>query len=329
MRWPTSAPSRCLVDAAAAAVSGGKRLRPAFCYWGWRGAGAPDDDEIIAPPPALELLQASALVHDDVMDALRHPARPARHPPAFAALHRDSDLTGTPDRSARRRASCSATCCLAWSDEMLRAQRPARPTRLPALRYFDSMRTELIVGQYLDLLDAGQRRRVASRGRCGGSGTSPRSTPSSGRSTLGAALAGAGQDLLTAYSAYGVPLGEAFQLRDDILGVFGDPQVTGKPAGDDLREGKRTVLAARAMESASPEDRATLLAALGRPDLDAAGCGRCPAGDHLVRSPCGRRAADQPAHRRRAHGSRPGHDRRRRGTRSAGGLADAATKRDV
>ncbi len=77
-----------------------------------------------------------------------------------------------------------------------------------------------------------------------------------------------------AYSGYGLPLGEAFQLRDDILGVFGDPAQTGKPAGDDLREGKRTYLVAAAFESASPSEAGVLRRRLGEADLDEAGVDR-------------------------------------------------------
>jgi len=84
---------------------------------------------------------------------------------------------------------------------------------------------------------------------------------------LGGALAGAPDELLRGYSAFALPLGEAFQLRDDVLGVFGDPVTTGKPAGDDLREGKRTVLIALALGQASAAESAFVDAKLGSPDL--------------------------------------------------------------
>jgi geranylgeranyl diphosphate synthase type I len=84
-------------------------------------------------------------------------------------------------------------------------------------------------------------------------------------------LAGADDKLLSAYSSYGLPLGDAFQLRDDVLGVFGDPAETGKPAGDDLREGKRTVLIAMALANADAGQAALVQRLLGDPDLSAAG----------------------------------------------------------
>jgi geranylgeranyl diphosphate synthase, type I len=259
-----------LIDAAAAAVSGGKRLRPAFCYWAWRAAGAPDDDRIIVAASGLELLHASALVHDDVMDEsdLRR-GHPSSHR-AFADLHRESHLTGSPDRFGLGAAILLGDLLLSWSGHQLRASGLPLDAITRGLTYFDSMRTEVISGQYLDLL-----------AQASGEDSVPRAMRvlrfKSAKYTVerplhvGAALAGAGDELITALSSYGVPLGEAFQLRDDVLGVFGDPLVTGKPAGDDLREGKRTVLTALAMESASPRDRKTLTTNLGRHDLDEAG----------------------------------------------------------
>jgi geranylgeranyl diphosphate synthase type I len=139
---------------------------------------------------------------------------------------------------------------------------------------FDRMRTELMGGQYLDMLE-----QVLATRRPGGALERARRVIryKSAKYTvehpllLGGRLAGADDDLLTAYSAFGLPLGEAFQLRDDVLGVFGDPSETGKPAGDDLREGKRTVLVAKALEHASPAQAELVARLLGDPCLDVAG----------------------------------------------------------
>ncbi|MBE1610849.1 polyprenyl synthetase family protein [Actinopolymorpha pittospori] len=233
-------------------ISGGKRLRPAFAYWGWRGAGGePDDTRMIVAAAALELLQAAALVHDDVMDdSDTRRGRPAVHK-RFATLHGERGWEGPAERFGLGGALLLGDLCLCWSDEMLRGCGLPPDRLLPAFGYFDTMRTEVMAGQYLDLVT-----------QASGSTSLPRAMRvvryKSAKYTverplhLGGALAGARPDLLSAYSAYGLPLGEAFQLRDDILGVFGDPTVTGKPAGDDLREGKRTVLAAEALEAATP-----------------------------------------------------------------------------
>lgn len=130
---------------------------------------------------------------------------------------------------------------------------------------WDELRIELNVGQYLDLLgtarsdtDAASARRIARY--------------KSGKYTverplhLGAALAGSLDRLAPVLSAYGDPLGEAFQLRDDLLGAFGDSTRTGKPVGDDLREGKPTTLLAEATTRSDDRQR-VLLARIGEPDL--------------------------------------------------------------
>ncbi len=109
---------------------------------------------------------------------------------------------------------------------------------------------------------------------------------------LGAALGGGRSALHEALAAYGLPLGRAFQFRDDLLGVFGDPAVTGKPAGDDLREGKRTVLIAHAYAQTTPAGRAVLRRHLGDPNLDAEGVRELRRVDQRNRRSPGRRADD-------------------------------------
>lgn len=263
-----------LVDAIADLVRGGKRLRPAFCYWGWRGAGGDDGEEILHAAAAMELFQAAALIHDDVMDGSdTRRGMPAVHR-RYAALHAGSSWTGDSERFGLAGAVLAGDLCLAWSDELFTAS-GLDPHRLARGRGpFDRMRTELMAGQYLDILeqavaspdpsDAVTRARRVIRYK-------------SAKYTIeeplliGATLAGAPPSLLASYSAYGLPLGEAFQLRDDVLGVFGDPSLTGKPAGDDLREGKRTVLIAETLRAADAGQATLVHGLLGHPDLDAAG----------------------------------------------------------
>jgi geranylgeranyl diphosphate synthase, type I len=259
-----------LLDTARIAVSGGKGLRPAFCYWGWRAAGAPDDDRVPSAGAALELLHASALVHDDVMDASQvRRGRPAAHL-EFAALHTERGWAGAGDRFGAGAALLLGDLLLSWSAELMRRSGFDPPALTRALPYVEAMRTELIAGQFLDLVaQAGAEDSVT---RAMGVLRYKAAKYTVERPLqVGAALAGAEQPLLGALSAYGVPLGEAFQLRDDLLGLFGDPGVTGKPAGDDLREGKRTVLTALAMQTAGAADRALLAASIGDAELDAAG----------------------------------------------------------
>ncbi|MFI6979586.1 polyprenyl synthetase family protein [Embleya sp. NPDC050154] len=253
-------------------LDGGKRLRPGFCYWGWRGIAGPDaeDAAIVRAATALELLQASALIHDDLMDSSdTRRGKPAVHR-RFEGLHATSGWVGSGESFGSAAAILLGDLCLSWCDEMFgasgvddRALRAAKPL-------FDVMRTEVMAGQYLDVLEQAM-----------GGGSVERSRRvmrfKSAKYTIerplhvGAALAGADRAALDAYSAYGLPLGEAFQLRDDVLGVFGDPERTGKPAGDDLREGKRTVLLALAGERADAAQAEVLTALLGDPALSDTG----------------------------------------------------------
>ena len=247
-------------------VAGGKRLRPAFCYWGHRGAGAADSDAIVAAAAALELFQACAIIHDDVMDGSdTRRGQPAAHR-RFAALHRGSDWHGDPEAFGAGAAILLGDLCLVWSDEMLATSGfgPAETAR--GDRVFAGMRSELMGGQYLDLLEQARGGGSVERALRVARYKSAKYTIERPLH-LGAALAGASGELMEAYSGYGLPLGEAFQLRDDLLGVFGDPAQTGKPAGDDLREGKRTALVAMTLQRASSAQASLVREHLGDPHL--------------------------------------------------------------
>ncbi|MEV4822823.1 polyprenyl synthetase family protein [Micromonospora sp. NPDC049274] len=254
-------------------LGGGKRLRPAFAYWGFRGAGGVDDDQVLTALAALEFVQASALIHDDLMDRSdTRRGEPAVHR-RFATRHRAAGWGGDPDGFGDAAAILLGDLCLVWSDELLhsagldlRAVARARPV-------FDEMRTEVTVGQYLDVLTQVTGDTSVERASKVARYKSAKYTVERPL-LLGAALADAGEDVRTTYSAYGLPLGEAFQLRDDVLGVFGDPAQTGKPAGDDLREGKRTYLVAAAVEATDDAGRELLLGRLGDPNLDEQGVGQ-------------------------------------------------------
>ena len=250
-------------------ISGGKRLRPMFCYWGWRATGAPDGVGILRAAASLELVQACALIHDDVMD--RSDTRrglPTAHR-SFAALHDSLGWPGSGDNFGTGAAILLGDLSLTWADEMLLSAELPPSDLLAAKPVFDEMRVEIMAGQYLDLVE--QARGGGSRDRAlrvvrfkSAKYTVERPLH------LGAALAGGSPELIKQLSIFGLPLGTAFQLRDDLLGVFGDPAVTGKPAGDDLREGKRTYLVAVAMERANPAQTRLLDTQLGNPNLTAA-----------------------------------------------------------
>jgi len=254
-------------------LRGGKRLRPAFGYWGYRGAGGADSDQVVTALAALEFLQASALIHDDLIDRSdTRRGEPSVHR-RFAGRHRAEGWSGDPDGFGEAAAVLLGDLCLVWSDELLHAGGIDPATLSRARPVFDEMRTEVTIGQYLDVLT--QVTGTTSVERAGKVARLKSAKYTVERPLLlGAALAGAGPEVVAAYSAYGLPLGEAFQLRDDLLGVFGDPELTGKPAGDDLREGKRTYLIAAARETADAAGRRDLDRLLGAPDLDAAGIAR-------------------------------------------------------
>ena len=224
-------------------LAGGKRLRPAFCHWAFVGAeGDLSDSMVVDAGAALELLHTFALIHDDIMDgSATRRARDTIHV-QFEARHALAGWRGEGRRFGEGVAILAGDLAFVYADRMLAGAPRA------ALDVFTELRIEVNVGQYLDLVGTARGRvpEDAARRIC---------RFKSGKYTierplhLGAALAGRMPELGGALSAYGLPLGEAFQLRDDLLGVFGDQAVTGKPVGEDLREGKPTVLFAVAAEA--------------------------------------------------------------------------------
>ena len=257
-----------LVAAARLAIGGGKRFRAAFCLWGYRAVAAEpvhpvDEAALVRAAAALELLHASALVHDDLMDAseLRR-GRPATHK-AFEDVHRASGWSGRPEQYGAAAALLLGDLLLSWSDELLRRCGLPHDVVRDALTWFDTTRSEVIAGQFLDVS-------VQARGQSDVDLAMLVLRYKSAKYSVerplhvGAALAGAAPEVLASLSDVGLPLGEAFQLRDDLLGVFGDPHVTGKPAGDDLSEGKRTVLVALTLGAAPGSAARRLDAQLGR-----------------------------------------------------------------
>ncbi|HLY34388.1 MAG TPA: polyprenyl synthetase family protein [Jatrophihabitantaceae bacterium] len=251
-------------------LEGGKRLRPMFAYWGWRCVHGRDDDDgaLVTAAACLELLHACALVHDDVMDAsATRRGRPAAHI-AFADLHRAARWLGDPEVYGTAAAIVLGDLLMSWADAMFSTAALPASVRDETRRVWDDMRQLVMAGQYLDVLvQARGEYSVDDALRVAMFKTSKYTVE--GPLHFGAAAAGAGPETFAALTAYGLPLGEAFQLRDDVLGVFGDPDVTGKPAGDDLREGKRTLLVALAMTRANEEQAALLRARLGDRSLDA------------------------------------------------------------
>ncbi len=254
-------------DALADYVAGGKRMRPGFCFWGALGAGGEDTDELVVAASALELFQACAIVHDDVMDGSdTRRGKPAVHR-AFSSHHKSQGWYGDADAFGAGAAILIGDLALSWADEMLLSSGLANPT---AMRVFSQMRTDVVGGQYLDLLSQASGTTTVEAALRVAHWKAAKYTIERPLH-LGAAIADAEPAVYASYTAYGLPLGEAFQLRDDLLGVFGDPSVTGKPAGDDLREGKRTALVATALEHATEAQTSVVRRHLGDPALDDVG----------------------------------------------------------
>ncbi len=265
------------------ALSGGKRLRPAFCVWSYLAAGGDTGQlpAVIRAAASLELLHVSALVHDDVMDAsdLRRGV-PAAHR-LFEALHLESAWLGDSATFGRSGAILLGDLLVMWSVQLLQRSGLGSGALERALPLVEAMRVEVTCGQYLDVVAQAQPLQTgpdggAEIGRALDEASRVVEYKSARYTVLrpcqaGAAMADAPAELTEALAAYGSPLGRAFQYRDDLLGVFGDPRLTGKPAGDDLREGKRTVLVAHALAGADARGRELLAQRLGDPELDDAG----------------------------------------------------------
>ena len=245
-------------------LSGGKRLRPAFCHWAFVGAGGDSEDPLIVDAgAALELLHSCAILHDDVMDAsrVRHGTETVHY--AHEARHRRASWSGEARRFGDGVAMLLGDLAFVYADLLLAG------TNDEVAEVFTELRLEVNLGQYLDLVGTARRDSDLDTAR-------RISLYKSGKYTverplhLGAALADRlnGSDgLADALSGYGLAVGEAFQLRDDLLGAFGDPSVTGKPVGEDFREGKPTPLYALAVSHAAAGDLRSLEALYGTPDL--------------------------------------------------------------
>ena len=251
-------------------INGGKRFRPLFAAVGAMGAGSHLSDSEIRAFASLELLQACALVHDDLMDASdTRRGEPAIHK-LFESMHESEKYQGKATQFGLSASVLIGDLALIWSDQMLNSSGIKSESLLAALGVHDEMRVELIAGQYLDVFEQARGTQSVAQALNIARYKSAKYTIERPLH-LGAAIAIPDPlmraKLVSIYSEFGLPLGEAFQLRDDLLGVFGDPKVTGKPAGDDLREGKRTVLMAMTHDRISGAAEAEFLAEFGNHDI--------------------------------------------------------------
>ena len=223
---------------------GGKRVRPAFAYWTFLGSGGrAEDSSIVDLCAGLELLHAFALLHDDVMDGSDMRRHHETAHVGAARRHRESGWRGEDRRFGEGVAILLGDLALTYADQLM------GPLDRTTREVYSELKTELVVGQYLDLVSAARGDTDGDRGRRIVLYKSAKYTVERPMH-LGAALAGRFDELSGPLSRVGIPLGEAFQLRDDLLGVFGSSTTVGKPVGDDLREGKATLLLTLATEHA-------------------------------------------------------------------------------
>ncbi|HEX5543521.1 MAG TPA: polyprenyl synthetase family protein [Micromonospora sp.] len=240
-RWEAVDPrGRVPVDAIAELIeAGGKRLRPAFCVTGFLAAGGdPDDPTIVDAAAGLEFLHAFALIHDDVMDhsSLRRgmPTVHVRH----TGEHTARGWRGESRRYGESVAILAGDLAYSYADRLLAAVPPA------AREVWSSLTSETIIGQFLDIAVAAESVVDPELSRWIAVGKSGRYSIHRPL-VLGAAIAGR-TDLGSAFQEYGTTLGEAFQLRDDLIDAYGDTDAAGKPTGHDLKQHKMTLLLALA-----------------------------------------------------------------------------------
>ncbi|MEW1913962.1 polyprenyl synthetase family protein [Kitasatospora sp. NPDC085895] len=249
-------------------LAGGKRLRPLLCVCGWyAGGGATDCSPAVRAAAGLELFQAFALIHDDVMDASdARRGRPSAHRALAAAYTAGGGPASRAEEHGLGAAVLLGDLALIWSDELLHQASLTVRGSERVLPLLDEMRSEVVYGQYLDLQTTGRLSDdVESALRVVRYKTAKYTVERPLQ--IGAALAGATPGVYAALSAFALPLGDAFQLRDDLLGVFGDPREMGKSVLDDLRAGKATVLMALAVQRASRSELRSLRARFGRRNL--------------------------------------------------------------
>lgn len=258
-----------LMDPLRTFTAGGKRVRAVLTWWGYELAGGGDAEAIAAAAGSVELLHAAALVHDDIIDD----SETRRGSPSIHAGFRDSHvrsyMSGDAALYGTGAAIIAGDLCLALSEELFDAAGFANDQA--AREAHAALRRDVMLGQFLDIeLQAAHVSRAELRERA-----DEVLTHKTAKYTvvqplvLGAALAGADDTLRAALAEFGLPLGRAFQMRDDVLGVYGDPEVTGKPAGDDLVQGKRTILVAEVLDRAAEADAQWFETRLGAKDISA------------------------------------------------------------
>ncbi|MBB5872632.1 geranylgeranyl diphosphate synthase type I [Allocatelliglobosispora scoriae] len=264
--WPDTVPGPLPQLIRRFILAGGKRLRPSFCYWGWSATSRTPEPGLICAAASLELFHSFALIHDDIMDAsdLRR-GEPTMHRSLARLYAHESEAAA--ERMGGSLAILAGDLCAMWSEQMFHESGLPAGELAAALPWLVLMRNEIILGQFLDITAAdgttASCEEIIKYKTARYTVTRPLQ--------IGAALAGADRRLITGLAGFGDPLGAAFQLRDDLLGVFGTPTDTGKPDLDDLRAGKPTMLIAIARRRARATQSTRIRDLYGSPGLDESG----------------------------------------------------------
>ncbi|MEV7075762.1 polyprenyl synthetase family protein [Streptomyces sp. NPDC093990] len=249
-----------------AAVAEGKRLRAAFCYWGWRAAGQPDSEALLRAATSMELVHAAAMVHDDLIDdsPLRH-GRPTVHVALRGAVRRRPRAVS----AARSLAMLVGDLLMSLAGQLFATSGLPAAYLARARPLWSALARELVAGECLEILHTGADPDTARSLKVIRYKTAKYTVEQP--LLIGGLLGGAGERLREGYSAYGLPLGEAFQLRDDLLGLFGDPGQTGKANADDVCAHRPTALLSETWRIADEDEREQMRALFGRRDLDSDG----------------------------------------------------------
>lgn len=258
-----------LVEAIASLSTGGKRLRAQLLYWGWRCLGGTATSQVpLKAAAALELFQTAALIHDDIIDRSdTRRSMPSVHK-QLEKIHADQHWEQDPVHFGVSAGVLTGDLALTWSEQLFNQALAMAHYPQEAAHDFHQMRTEVMIGQYLDIhaevASAYVQPQDAQRRALDVLRFKSAKYSAEHPVALGALLAGGSTEEVNKCREFALALGEAFQIRDDILGIFGDPAITGKPAGDDLREGKRTVIVAIHLAQSSTEEKQALVRVLGK-----------------------------------------------------------------
>jgi len=246
-------------------LRGGKRLRAALVYYGYRCFSNKNLKEIIKASVTMELIQSYLLIHDDIIDNddLRRNG-PTLHI-SYKNIAKRKYKKIDSNHFGLSMAILAGDICAAFANEIMAKLKIKEKNKIQALNVLNHSLHHVIYGQVLDVLS--ELRIITNKDIEKIHRLKTATYTIESPLHIGALLAGAKQKHLKTLSNYAIPLGKAFQIKDDILGMFGEKEKVGKPVGSDIKEGKKNLLILKALESATPAQRQAIEEALGNQDL--------------------------------------------------------------